>query len=79
MKKEIKIQELEERLELGSWVGGEGGSGGQGGNAGTQTGNGGNGGNGGSGGDGTIGIDVGGSPKPSTPAPTTTTTIQPAN
>jgi len=72
--KEIKIQELEERLELGSWVGGEGGQGGNGGQAGTQNGNGGNGGSGGNGGDGTIGVDIGGGPKPSVPTTTTAPT-----
>jgi len=71
---EFKIEELEERLELGSWMGAPGGSGGSGGGGGNgccnngscdcgggpNTGNGGNGGDGGSG---TIG--------------TTTTTTQP--
>ncbi len=73
--KEIKIQELEERLELGSWVGGEG----QGGTTDTQTEGCGGSGCGGSGGGGTIVITTG--PKPSTPTtPTTnTTTIQPRN
>ena len=48
--KEIKIQELEERLELGSWVGGDGGDGAPGGSgSGSGSGSGGNGGNGGNG------------------------------
>lgn len=69
---EFKIEELEERLELGSWMGAPGGSGGSGGNGCCNNGScdcgggpntGGNGGNGGDGGSGTIG--------------TTTTTTQP--
>lgn len=65
MKKEIKIQELEKRLELGSWLGGESSS--SDGNTGSCGGN-------GSG----IGIDSsdgnsGGAPPPTTsPQPTTT-------
>lgn len=49
---DFKIEELEDRLELGAWIGGDGGQGG------SNSGDGGDGGDAGDGGDGNIGVKI---------------------